>query len=84
MSVIGLVRGVLSACMHVVVVVAAAVGSALFCFLFRDRNWRLIPPHTGPEGALVQSFTNLSGSTYCVLSTVPGIGDTVNKKRILF
>ena len=40
--------------------------------------------HTGPEGALVQSFTNLSGSTYCVLSTVPGIGDTVNKKRILF
>lgn len=48
MSVIGLVRGVLSACMHVVVAVAAAaVGSALFCFLFRDRRQWLIPPTVG-------------------------------------
>ena len=69
----------------VVVVFTISLG-----FLF-ERSRRMVrqeavahSSHSGPERSLVQSFTSRSGSTYCVLSTVPGIGDTVNKKRILF
>ena len=67
MSVIGLVRGVLSACMHLVVVVAAAVGSALFCFLFRDRRRRLIPPTLGlRELWFSHSLTSQEAPTVCL------------------
>lgn len=67
MSVIGLVRGALCACMHVVVAAAAAAVDQLSSASSRDRRWRLIPPTVGlRELWFIHSLVTQEAPTVCL------------------